>query len=157
MIWKLQHILLRYECRVFIGSDPMSHRILSMLLIGTTLLGSSFCCCSVRAEGAEPARASCCGHRDDSSTDCPNRSDDGDRHQCPCRGKRSIAANLYSSQVLPTAPLTKWIADRVLFPAGGDLLQGCELHPQSMQLREGRSELYEGGTAILIANCVSRC
>jgi len=136
----------------------MSQRLLTLLLIGTTLLGSLFCCCAVKAQRPESGKvAACCSHRAESSNQCPPGSDDGNEHNCPCRAEHSVTALLNSSQVLATAPLSMWLSEQGMCSVGGSPLWSLEALSMSPLDHCGRLELQAGGNAILIAHCVSRC
>lgn len=136
----------------------MFHRIFSILLIGTTLLGSSFCCCTMKVWGAEQAESPCCCCQNSETQDsCPAKSGGNEKHKCPCREQRSIGATLDVSQILPTSPSTKWTVDPTDVCPAHSCMQVDGVSPQSMKLRWGTPEPRLSGTALLIAHCVRRC
>jgi hypothetical protein len=67
--------------------------LLSLMLIGTLLVGQTFCCCtagtSVDLKSAAVDDARCCSCCSKTGT-CPN-SDSEHREDCPCRQKRLLA------------------------------------------------------------------
>lgn len=136
----------------------MFHRLLSILLIGTTLLGSSFCCCTMTVRGAEQAESSCCCCQNSEAQDsCPAKSGDGEGHKCPCREQRSIGATLDISQILPTSPSTKWTVDPSDVCPSDCCMQVDGVSPQAMKLLGSRTKPRPSGSALLLALCVRRC
>ena len=123
----------------------MFHRIFSLLLIGTTLLGSSFCCCTMRLWGAEPAEFPCCCCPNIETQDsCPAKSDGNEEHKCPCREQRSVSAALGISQILPTSPATKWTVDLSDVSPSYCCMQVEGVSPQAMENAKGDILLYAG-------------
>lgn len=65
----------------------MSRTVLSLILIGTMLLGQSFCCCTLRAFGSiniEANDSCCCKGAADPAKKCP-QSPNEQGHHCPCK------------------------------------------------------------------------
>jgi hypothetical protein len=90
----------------------MFHRMLSILLIGATLLGPSICCCTMKVASAESsAPVCCCCEQDDAAKQCPDDSDGNREHECPCRKHQSVGARLDDSLILQTSPSVKWIME----------------------------------------------
>ena len=133
----------------------MCHRILSILLIGATLLGQSFCCCMLEAARIDSPK-SCCCPVDNSKKQCPGNSD-GQQHECECRQHRAIAARLTGESLLLTAPSAKWLIELaqhmvpMCIPRLGDAV------PHSLALSELRSAPHRDGSGILLVLCVRRC
>ena len=136
----------------------MFHRIFSILLIGTTLLGSSFCCCTMRVRGAEQAESPCCCCQNSEAQDsCPAKSGGNEGHKCPCREQRAMGATLDISQILPTSPPTKWTVDPPDDCTSDCCMQVDGVSPQGMQLLRSRTKPRPSGAAMLVAHCVRRC
>ena len=136
----------------------MFHRSLSILLIGTTLLGSSFCCCTMRVRGAEQAESPrCCCQNSETQDSCPAKSDGDEKHKCPCREQSSIGATLDISQILPTSPSTKWVTDYSDVCSFDCDMRSDDVSLHGMKFRRGRTEVRLSGNALLIAHCVRRC
>ena len=136
----------------------MFHRVLSILLITTTLLGPSICCCTMKVASAElPEPSCCCCQQDDAAKQCPGSSDGEKGHECPCREHRSVGARLDDSLILQTSPLVRWIielsdiASPVLFESTVDL------SPKGASRLQDRCAPMRAGALLLIAHCVSRC
>jgi len=134
----------------------MFHRMLSILLVGATLLGPSICCCTMKVASAESS-ACCCRQQDDAAKQCPGSPDGKREHECPCRKHQTVGARLDDSLILQTSPSAKWIIElsdicgSVLFrPADDVSLQGVSLLPE-------RCRPTQAGRALLIAHGVSRC
>ena len=147
------------HCQIFLTAKfIMLHRFLSLLLIGTTLLGPSVCCCTVRALSAETSETPCCCcQQDDSAKECPTNSEGDRKHDCPCRKHRSIAAKLDDNQILPTSPSVKWMLDLSEICSLAFFLFADEMSPQRMRLPPCRFDSMPTGTSVLIAHCVRRC
>lgn len=136
----------------------MLHRILSILLIGTTLLGSSFCCCTLKVQAAEQAETpSCCCQKSESQKPCPANSDDNEPHKCPCRDQHAIGATLDVHQIILTSPSVKWMSDLWDVCPQDCGFKMNEVSLQEMPLPHGSAESRLSGTALLIAHCVRRC
>ena len=136
----------------------MFHRIFSILLIGTTLLGSSFCCCTMRVRGAEQAESSCCCCQNSEAKDsCPAKSGGDEEHKCPCREQREIGATLDISQILPTSLPTKWTVDPCDVGTSDCCMQVDGVSSQEMKLLRSRTKPRPSGAAMLLAHCVRRC
>ena len=133
----------------------MGYRNLSILLIGTTLFGQSFCCCMIEAAGVE-SRKSCCCPVDDSTQECPSNSD-GQSHECQCRQHRAIAARLSGESLLLTAPSTKWLIELAqhMVPMCSPRLSDAA--PHALALAELRSVPHRDRSGILLVLCVYRC
>lgn len=136
----------------------MFHRMLSILLVGTTLFGPTICCCTMKVASAESSAPSrCCCQQDDSAKQCPVNSDEKNGHDCPCRNLRSVGARLDDSLILQTSPSVKWIIELsdicspLLFRQADDVSrQGASLLPE-------RCPAMQAGRALLIAHGVNRC
>ena len=136
----------------------MLHRILSILLIGTTLLGPAVCCCSVRMLSAESSESpSCCCHQDGSEKSCSKNSEGDKKHDCPCRKHRTVGAKLDDSRILATSPSVKWRLELSEICSPALFLSADESSPQRMRLPPCRFDSMPTGTAILIAHSVRRC
>ena len=136
----------------------MLHRVLSLLLIGTTLLGPVVCCCSLKSVSAAPAESQCCCCRqDDSEESCPTNSDGEKEHDCPCREHRTFRARLNDSQILPTSPSTIWTIELLKICSVVFYLSADEVSPQRNRLPPCRLDSMPTGSEILIAQCVRRC
>jgi len=139
-----------------LDSIVMFHRILSILLIGATLLGPSICCCTMKMASAESSVPACCCEQDNAAKQCPDDSDGNGERECPCRKHQSVGARLDDSLILQTSPSVKWImelADKcspILFWRDG-------VSPQNASLLPGRCSPADAGRALLIAHCVNRC
>ena len=136
----------------------MLHPFLSLLLIGTTLLGPAMCCCAMNVLSvATTDSPSCCCLQDDSTQTRPTNSDNKKRHDCPCRTQIAVGMIFDDIQRLTTSSLQKWavklshICVPVFFLSGADVA----LHP--IRLSRGRSDLMPTGAELLIAHCVHRC
>ena len=137
---------------------PVLHRIFSILLIGSTLLASSVCCCTVNASAAEVTDPRCCCSASGDLADrCPENSDGKREHDCPCRQYRDIGARLDESRTSPTGPSVQWtiILSEICSPVC--FRQANDLNPRGIWFPQSRSETMPAGAAILIAICVSRC
>ena len=147
------------HCRILLTATLiMLHRILSLLLIGTTLLGPSVCCCTMRVSSAESSESpGCCCQQDDSEKSCPTNSEGEKKHDCPCRKHRTIAAEIDDSQLLPTSPSVQWMFELSKICSLGFFLSADEMSPQRMRLPPCRFDSMPTGTAVLIAHCVRRC
>ena len=70
----------------------MSRAAVSLILIGTLLLGQSFCCCTLRAFSSttlEAADLCCCNGPADTSKECPH-SPGNQGHHCPCKKNKLV-------------------------------------------------------------------
>jgi hypothetical protein len=90
---------------VWLETVSMWRTILSSMLIGTTLIGPGFCCCSlglVQLAGAEAADDCCCGSSSESNPCAPFGDDSG--HQCPCKKFRQFSSSNSDNErlVLPS-------------------------------------------------------
>ena len=90
----------------------MRHKVLSLLLVVATLIGQSFCCCTLRALGStlkhdSPADSCCCHLSDDSTDGCPDSSKEPG-HQCPCKQGKVISANIASESTAPGVFFDGW-------------------------------------------------
>ncbi len=136
----------------------MLHRILSLLLIGTTLLGPSVCCCTMRVLSAESSESPCCCcQQDDSENSCSTNSEGDKKHDCPCRKHRTVGAKLGDSQILPTSPSVQWMLELSEICTPVCFLSADELSPQRKWLLLCRFDSMPTGTEILIAHSVRRC
>ena len=136
----------------------MLHRILSLILIGTTLLGPSVCCCTMRTQSAESSESPCCCcQQEDSDNSCPTNSEGDKKHDCPCRKHRTVGTKLDDSQILPTSPSVKWMLELSEICSPDFFLSADEMSPQRMRLPPCRFDSMPTGTAVLIAHCVRRC
>ena len=133
----------------------MCYRNLSILLIGTTLAGQSFCCCMLEAANVESPK-SCCCPIDDSAQKCPGNSD-GQQHKCQCRQHRAIAARLSGESLLLTAPSVKWLVELAQHFAPVCMLRPVEVAFHSLALSKLISGPHQNGSGILLALCVRRC
>ena len=136
----------------------MFHHLLSILLVGATLLGPSICCCTVKVAIAESSAPSgCCCQQDDPVDQCPADSDGKREHECPCRSRQSVAARLDDSLILETSPSVNWsiklsdICSLLFFRSADDM------SVQGASLLSGRCPTMQAGRAFLIAHGVSRC
>jgi hypothetical protein len=96
--------------KVAFGSKLFSmwRTILSLALIGTTLIGPGFCCCSLGLvqlsglAGTEAADDCCCGSSTESNPCAPLG--DGSGHQCPCKKFRQFSSSNSDNErlVLPS-------------------------------------------------------
>ena len=147
------------ECQIFLTAKfRMLHRILSLLLIGTTLLGPSVCCCTMRTQSAESSESSCCCcQQKDSDNSCPTNSEGDRKHDCPCREHRTVGAKLGDSQILPTSPSVKWMLELSDICSPVFCLSADEMSRQRMRLPPCRFDSLPTGTQILIAHSVRRC
>ena len=98
----------------------MGRKVLSLLMMVTTLMGQSFCCCTLGVLGSalkgQAAAESCCCHTtDDSSESCPDSSK-GPGHECPCKKGKVASANLASDVILPTISQDGWARQFALVP-----------------------------------------
>ena len=136
----------------------MLHRILSLLLIGATLLGPSVCCCTMRVLSAESSESPCCCcQQDDSENSCPTNSEGDKKHDCLCRKHRTVGAKLGDNQILPTSPSVQWMLELSEIFAPVFFLSADEISPQRMRLPPCRFDSLPTGTQILIAHSVRRC
>ncbi len=153
--------LSRYSphCQIFLTAKfKMMHHILSLLLIGTTLLGPSVCCCTMRVLSAKSSESPCCCcQQDDSGKSCPTNSEGDKKHDCPCRKHRTVGAKLDDSQMLPTSPSVQWMLDLSEICSPVFFLSADEMSLQRMRLPPCRFDSMPTGTAVLIAHCVRRC
>ena len=88
--------------------------VLSLLLIGSTLIGQSVCCCTFRALNASTgfahtpdAGACCCSESSHSDQDCPLGSNDSD-HKCPCKKGQVVSARLGDNDNLVPVQFSDW-------------------------------------------------
>ncbi len=146
------------HCRIFLTAKfIMLHRILSLLLIGTTLLGPSVCCCTMRVLNAESSESPCCCQQDDSANSCPTNSEGDKKHDCPCRQHCTVGAKIDDSQILPTSPSVKWVLELSKICSPSFFLSADEMSPQRIRLPPCRFDSMPTGTEILIAHSVRRC
>ena len=93
---------------------------LSLLLIGSTLLGQSVCCCTLATLASsfcskQTAESSCCCAASGTSEGkCPRRSDESD-HQCPCQKGKVVSAILGDNLIVIPAQLIDW--SRLFIPS----------------------------------------
>lgn len=100
----------------------MWRTILSLVLIGTTLIGPGFCCCSLGLvqlsglAGTEAADDCCCGSSSESNPCAPLGNDSG--HQCPCKKFRQFSSSNADNErlVLPSETQNR-LASIVVFDA----------------------------------------
>ena len=136
----------------------MFHRMLSILLVGATLLGPSICCCTMKVASAESSAPSCCCcQQDDAARQCPGSSDGKRDHECPCRKHQSVGARLDDSLILQTSPSVKWIIELSDICSPVLFRQADEVPPHGASLLQGRCPPIQAGRALLIAHGVSRC
>ena len=136
----------------------MFHRMLSILLIGATLLGPSICCCTMKVASAESsAPVCCCCEQDDAAKQCPDDSDGNREHECPCRKHQSVGARLDDSLILQTSPSVKWIMELSDICSPGLFRRADSVSPQGASSVPGRCPPLQAGRALLIAHGVSRC
>lgn len=81
----------------------MWRTLITLVLIGTTLTGPAFCCCSfaafTRSSGSVAASAAdCCCSTGLGTSPC-HSGEDRSGHQCPCKQQRLTAATLGNDQV----------------------------------------------------------
>ncbi len=144
--------------RIPIGLNLMFHRLLSIWLVGTTLLGPAICCCAtMKVTSAESSAPSCCCKKDDAAKQCPGRSDGKREHECPCRKHQIVGARLDNSLILQTSPAVKWIVEFSAICWQTLFRQADNVSPQDASLLPGRCPPMPGGRALLIAHGVSRC
>lgn len=136
----------------------MFHRMLSILLIGTTLFGPTICCCTMKVASAESSAPSrCCCQQDDAAKQCPENSDGRREHECPCRKHRSVGARLDDSLILQTSPSVKWIIELSGIYSPVLFREADDMPPLGASLIPGRCPAMQAGRALLIAHGVSRC
>ena len=136
----------------------MFQRVLSILLVGVTLLGPTTCCCTMKAASAESSAPSrCCCQQDDTAKQCPDNSDGKNGHDCPCRNHRSVGARLDDSLILQTSASVKWIIELCDICSPVFFLQSDNLSPHSVSRLPGSCAPMQAGRALLIAYGVSRC
>ena len=144
--------------RIPIGLNLMFHRLLSIWLVGTTLLGPAICCCStMKVTSAESSAPSCCCEKDDAAKQCPGSSDGKREHECPCRKHQTVAARIDNSLILQTSPAVKWIIEFSAICSHTMFRQAENVSPQDASLLPGRCPTMQAGRALLIAHGVSRC
>jgi len=86
----------------------MWRTLLSVMLIGTTLAGSSFCCCTLRSmassagsgSGSGPDRSCCCADSESGPCGSPEQ---GPGHKCPCKKAQQSFTSVHQGKevVLP--------------------------------------------------------
>lgn len=139
----------------------MVHRILTLLLIGTTLLGSSVCCCTLRTAGAESSEAaSCCcqcAASAEAEESCPANPEENRRRDCPCHKSHSIGGMLDERQIVPSPPSVRWVHELSKVPSTVAFLPADALSLEHLRLLSGRCDVMPAGTEILIAHSVRRC
>ena len=135
----------------------MLHRILSIVLIGATILGPSVCCCTLNTGSAALSESPCCCQPDDSPKSCSTNSDGDKKHDCPCRKHGAVGARLDDTGILPGSPLVKWLFEHSETCLPALFLSADETPPQRMRLPPCRFIAKPAGTEILIAHSVRRC
>ncbi|MBC7819925.1 MAG: hypothetical protein IAG10_23830 [Planctomycetaceae bacterium] len=101
----------------------MGRKILSLLLMVTTLCGQSLCCCTFETLGSalkgEASTDSCCCHTTADSTEgCPDSSK-GPGHECPCKNGKVVSANLTDVVAVPVASSDGWARQFAFVPQLG--------------------------------------
>jgi hypothetical protein len=136
----------------------MFHRMLSLLLIGATVLGPSICCCTMKVASAESsAPKCCCCQKDDTAKQCPGSSDGNREHECPCQKHRAVGVRLDDSLILQTSPWVKWIIELSDLCSPVLFRQTDEVPPRAARFLPGRCPPMLAGRTLLIAHNVSRC
>ena len=141
----------------------MWRTLLSLMLIGTTLAGSSFCCCTLGSlassatsgSGSRTHRSCCCADSESGPCDSPGR---GSKHECPCKKAQQSIISVHQGE-------------EVILPAISnlciELLPAFEIAPtvatlsvsDRMQAIGDKSSAFPrlNGQAILIAKQAYRC
>jgi hypothetical protein len=94
----------------------MQRTSLILMLIISTLLGQSFCCCTSMAlfgkatDNSSRAEACCCTQAGNSG-ECPNGSNKLP-HECPCKKNKAVSARLDSDVSLASAFVVDFWATR---------------------------------------------
>lgn len=135
----------------------MLHRMLTIFLIGVTLLGSSICCCTMKVDGAESESPACCCAKDNASNHSRGNSDGDGEHQCPCRENRVAGARLDDNLIVQSSASSKWMTEFSGISPQALICRADSLPPQHESLLLGRCSPTRAGKALLIAHGVSRC
>ena len=133
----------------------MCQRILSILLIGATLFGQSFCCCMMESASIDSPKSCCCPV--DNSAKQSSGNSGKQQHECECRQHRAIAARLTGESLLLTAPSAKWLIELAQYIVPICIGQLGDAAPRSLALSELRSAPHRDGSGILLVICVRRC
>jgi len=88
----------------------MGRTALSLILIGTMLLGQSFCCCTLRAfsfSNLATADSCCCNGPTAPAKECPH-SPANQGHHCPCKKDKLVNGEPLKLIVLPQGFSEGW-------------------------------------------------
>lgn len=134
----------------------MIHRMLILMLVFATLVGSSVCCCAMSMAGDEAAgEESCCCQ----SGVCDETSDDGnsDQHECPCRQNRTVSARIDDVVQLKLMSQIRLLLQAWCMHSGGVERTFVDLATACSRMALSECDLLSGGQSLLTTLCVNRC